>query len=106
VAVAGEAGEPVGVGPDPLVGGVKEVGAVAVDLDAGGRVGLAVRIAAEVVAALDHLHLQPVLCELLGHGEAEEARPDDEDVRHRRHPSRAGTASAATSCPPRSSVRP
>ena len=61
VLVAGEVGEPVDVLPDLLVGGVEEVGAVDVHLDAGLGLGLAVGVAAEVVATLEHQHLEAEL---------------------------------------------
>ena len=61
VLVAGEVGEPVDVLPDLLVGGVEQVGAVDVHLDAGLGLGLAVGVAAEVVPALEHQHLQAEL---------------------------------------------
>lgn len=51
VLVVGEGGEPVGVLPHPLVGGVEEVGAVLVHLDAGLGVALGVGVAAQVGAA-------------------------------------------------------
>ena len=82
VLVAGEVGEPVDVLPDLLVGGVEQVGAVDVHLDAGLGLGLAVGVAAEVVATLEHQHLE---VELSGaafcNRQAEESGADDDEVR-------------------------
>ena len=82
VLVVGEGGEPVDVLPDPLVGGVEEVRAVLVHLDSRGGFLLGVGVAAQVVAPLDHEHLQPQLAgAALRDGEAEEAGADDDEVR-------------------------
>ena len=82
VLVAGEVGEPVDVLPDLVVGGVEQVGAVDVHLDAGLGLGLAVGVAAEVVATLEHQHLE---VELSGAAfcdrQAEESGADDDEVR-------------------------
>ena len=74
VLVAGEGGEPVGVLPHLLVGGVEQVGAVLVHLDAGLRLPLAVGVAAEVVATVEDQHLQAELARAaLGDRQPEEA---------------------------------
>ena len=52
VHVPGERGELVGVLPDGFVGGVEQMGAVLVDLDAGCRVAGGVGVAADVIAAV------------------------------------------------------
>ena len=53
VLVVGEVGELPHVVPHPLVGGVEQVGAVLVDLDAGLRLGLGVGVAADVGPPVD-----------------------------------------------------
>lgn len=58
VLVVGELREAVDVLPHPLVGGVEEVGAVLVHLHVGLGVALGVRVAAEVVAALEDEHAE------------------------------------------------
>ena len=79
VLVVGEGREPVGVLPHLLVGGVEQVRAVLVHLDAGGRLLLAVGVAPDVVAALEDQHLQVELGRAaFGDGEAEEAGADDD----------------------------
>ena len=81
VLVAGEFGELPHVVPHPLVGGVEQVRAVLVHLDAGLRLGLGVGVAADVRAAVEH---QDALVQLGGHAfgdrQAEESGADDEEV--------------------------
>ena len=81
VLVAGEVGELPDVVPDPLVGGVEQVRAVAVHLDTGLRLGFGVGVAADVRPAVEH---QDALVELGGHalgdGQAEEPGTDDDQV--------------------------
>jgi hypothetical protein len=80
--VAGEGGEAVDVLPHPLVRGVEQVGAVTVDLDAGLRLHLAVGVAADVVAPVQHQDPQAQAgCATLGHGQAEGACADDHQIR-------------------------
>jgi hypothetical protein len=85
VLVAGEICELVDVLPHPLVRRVEEVRAVAVDLDAGFRLSLGIRVSTEVVATLQY---QYPLVELggdpLGHGQAEESGTDNDQVISRR----------------------
>src|SRR5215469_10954046 len=60
---------------------MEQVGAIPVHLDAGSRLGLAVGVAADVRAALDHQHPQPeIACAALGHRQPEEAGPDHDEV--------------------------
>jgi hypothetical protein len=81
VLVTGELREAVDVLPHPLVRRVEQVGAVAVDLDAGFRFDLRVGVAAEVRATFEHEHaLAQLACGPFGHGEAEEAGTDDDEV--------------------------
>ena len=81
VLVVGEVGEPVDVLPHPLVGGVEEMRAVLVHLDPGLRVDLAVGVATEVVAPLEHEDLQSELVgAALRDGESEEAGAHDHEV--------------------------
>ena len=81
VLVAGEVGELPHVVPHPLVGGVEQVRAVLVHLDAGLRLGLGVGVAADVRASLDD---EDTLVQLrrhaLGDRQAEESGADDEEV--------------------------
>ena len=61
--------------------GVEQVRAVDVHLDAGLRLGLAVGVAAEVVAPLEDQHLQPELGgAAFGDRQAEEAGSDDDEI--------------------------
>ena len=70
-----EGGKAVHVGPDLLVGGVKDMGAVLVDLNALHR--FAVNVAAGVVPPVDdQTPLSPVCC-LPGKHRAEQARAHD-----------------------------
>ena len=81
VLVIREVGEPVDVFPHPLVGGVEQVGAVLVHLDARLRLVFAVRVAADVAAFFHHQHAFAQLARrLLGHGEAEETRSNNNEV--------------------------
>ena len=81
VLVVGEVRELVDVVPHPLVGGVEEVGAVLVDFDARGGLGLRVGIAPQVVAAFDDQDARVVLRGgALGNGQAEEAGADNNEV--------------------------
>ena len=79
--VAGEVGEPVDVLPDPLVAGVEQVRAVAVDLDAGLGLVLGEGVAADVAAPVED---ENALIELgggaLGDRQPEEAGADDDQV--------------------------
>src|SRR5215469_3841340 len=60
---------------------MEQVRAVPVHLNAGPRLGLAVGVAADVGAALDHQHPEPEVARAaLGHGQPEEARPDHDEV--------------------------
>ena len=81
VLVAGELGEPSDVVPDPLVGGVEQVRAVAVYLDTGLRVGFGVGVASEMGAAL---HDEHTLAQFIGHAlgdrQAEESGADDKQI--------------------------
>ena len=75
VHVVGELGEAVHVLPHALVGGVEEVGAVAVHLDARALLVLAVGVAAQVRPPVDHRDLQTQLARgPFGHGETEKPR--------------------------------
>ena len=86
VLVAGEVGELPHVVPHPLVGGVEQVGAVLVHLDAGLRLRLGVGVAADVRAPLEH---EDALVELrrhaLGNRQTEESGTDDEEVKTSGH---------------------
>ena len=81
VLIPGELGEPAGVIPHALVGGMEQMGAVAVDFDSGLRFGLRVGVPADVRPPLED---QNTFAELarnpFGHGEAEEPGADDEEV--------------------------
>jgi hypothetical protein len=82
VLVVGELGEAVDVLPDPLVGGVEQVRAVLVHLDAGLRVALGVGVAAEVGAALQTSARLPEFGGgPLGDRQSEEPGPDDQQIR-------------------------
>src|SRR5215469_9151480 len=60
---------------------MEQVRAVPVDLDPGPRLGLAVGVAADVRAPLDHQHPQSeIACAALGHREPEKAGPDNDEV--------------------------
>ncbi len=79
--VAGELGELPHVIPHPLVGGVEEMRAVLVHLDAGLRLGLGVGVPADMRTLFDDEH---ALVELAGHAlgdrQAEKSGADDEEV--------------------------
>ena len=81
VLVVGELGELASVIPHPGVGGVKQMRAVAVNLDAGLRFGFGVSVAADMAALLDDQH---PLAQLSGHAfgdrQAEETGADDNEV--------------------------
>ena len=82
VHVVGEGGEPVHIIPHAPVGRVEQVGAVLVDLRAGLLVHVAVRVAADMVAHVDDLHPHAEMLDgLLGHGQAEQARAHDHQIR-------------------------
>ena len=75
VPVVGEVGELPHVVPHPLIGGVEQVRAVLVDLDAGLRLGFGVGVATDVRAPLDDEHaLVELGSHALGDGQAEEIR--------------------------------
>jgi len=60
---------------------VEQVRAVAVHLDPGRLLGLAVGVATDVVAAVDQRHLQPEIVGCaFGDGQAEKPRADDDEV--------------------------
>ena len=87
VLVVGELREAVDVLPDPRVGRVEEVRAVDVHLDAGLGVGLGVGVAADVVAAVEHQHLEVLLRRgALRDGQPEEARADNHQISHNMSP--------------------
>jgi hypothetical protein len=82
VHVGREVREAVDVLPDRLVGGVEQVRPVAVHLDAGLRVLLAVRVAADVVAAIDDEDLEAqLLGDALRDRESEETGSDHYEIR-------------------------
>ena len=68
--------------------------AVPVHLDPGVGVALAPGVPAHVVATLHHDDVQPALGRLLGDREAEESRPDDDQVRPHATSSRGAVAPA------------
>ncbi len=82
VLVAGELGELPHVVPHPLIGGVEQVRTVLVHLDAGLRLRLGVRVAADVRAPVQH---QDALVQLgrhaLGNRQTEESGTDDKEVK-------------------------
>ncbi|MBG9887140.1 hypothetical protein ABE10_11475, partial [Bacillus toyonensis] len=80
VHVVGEGRETVHVLPHRGVRGVEEMSAIAVHLDAGGRLVLAVRVAADVMPSIDDGHPAARGGRALSDREAEEARSDDEEV--------------------------
>ena len=84
--VAGEIGELPHVVPHPLIGGVEQVRAVLVDLDPGLRLGLGIRVAADVRAPVDD---EDTLAELSSHAfgdrQTEESGADDEEVKTSGH---------------------
>ncbi len=86
VLVAGEVGELPHVVPHLLIGGVEQVRAVLVHLDAGLRLGLGVRVAADVRAPLED---EDALVQLgrhaLGNRQTEESGTDDEEVKTSGH---------------------
>ena len=83
VLVAGEVGELPHVVPDPLVGRVEQVRAVAVHLDAGLRLGLRVGVTADVWASVDDENaLVQLRRHTLGNRQAEESGTDDKEVRN------------------------
>ena len=81
VLVAGERREAVDVLPHALVGGVEQVRAVLVDLDAGLGLGLGVGVAADVVTPLEHQHALAELARRpLGDRQTVETRPHHDEV--------------------------
>ena len=82
VLVAGEIGELPDVVPDPLVGGVEQVGAVLVHLDPGLRLGFGVGVAADVRSPIDDENtLVQLRRHALGDRQAEESGTDDKEVK-------------------------
>ena len=84
--VAREVGELADVVPHPLIGGVKQVRAVLVHLDAGLRLALGVRVSADVRASLDDKNtLVQLRRHALGDSQTEESGTDDKEVKTSGH---------------------
>ena len=82
VLVAGELGELPHVVPHPLVGGVEEVRAVLVHLDAGLRLGLGVGVPPDVRAPIQDKHpLAQLSSHALGNRQTEKTGADDIEVK-------------------------
>ena len=81
VRIVGELRESVRILPHALDVGVEQVGAVLVDLDARLLVEVRGGVAADTGASVDDEYVLPApLRDLLGDGQAEKARADDEIV--------------------------
>ena len=86
VLVAGEVGELADVVPHPLIGRVEQVRAVLVHLDTGLRLGLGVRVAADVRAPVDDENtLVQLRCHALGDRQTEESGTDDKEIKTSGH---------------------
>src|SRR5690606_26526254 len=80
VNVIRERRETVDVLPHLRIRGVEQVRTVLVDLDAGRRLGLAVRVATDMRSTLDDRDLAASISGALCNGETEEARPSYEKI--------------------------
>ncbi len=86
VLVAGEVGELAHVVPHPLVGGVEQVRAVLVHLDAGLRLGFGIRVATDVRSPVDYENtLVQLRRHALGNCQTEKSGTDDKEVKSSCH---------------------
>ncbi len=82
VLIAGEVGELAHVVPHPLIGGVEQVRAVLVHLDAGLRLGLGVGVTADVRATIENENtLVQLRRHALGNRQTEKSGTDDKEVK-------------------------